>query len=141
MPLRGQFCYYVYMSQFFKNLTNKIKNIVSNNSQSLKDENILLAKQQAESTLAQLYTNPLLFFYGDGCEHCKNEEAIVKVLAIEGVSIQKIEVWNNKENDILLEKLDCREDNCGGIPFFYNQKNKKTICGEATKEEVIEWAK
>lgn len=102
-------------------------------------KNILKKKEKKEVVVP--FENPLLFFYGDGCEHCKNEEGIVDALKSEGVVLEKIEVWNNKENDLLLEALDCGSDNCGGIPFFYNQKNKKTLCGEVTKEEILEWAK
>jgi len=82
----------------------------------------------------------LLFFYGLDCPHCVEGEKYVDRLISQGFDIEKLEVWNNKENDKILEKLDCGEEMCGGVPFFLNQKTKKTICGEATFEEVKNWA-
>ena len=55
-------------------------------------------------------------------------------------NIKKIEVWHNKENDAMLEKLDVGDDKCGGVPFFLNQKTGKTICGGSTYKEIKNWA-
>jgi hypothetical protein len=57
------------------------------------------------------------------------------------VNIKKMEVWNNKENDEMMMELDKGDDMCGGVPFFLNQNTSKTICGEATYEEIKKWAK
>jgi hypothetical protein len=56
----------------------------------------------------------------------------------ESIKIESIEVWHNKENEKRLLKLD--RDLCGGVPFFYNTKTKKWICGEADYEELKNWA-
>jgi hypothetical protein len=29
---------------------------------------------------------------------------------------------------------------CGGVPFFFNKKNKKTICGSAPYGKLKAWA-
>ncbi len=57
----------------------------------------------------------------------------------EGVSIERKEVWHNKENLKICEALDngC----CGGVPFFYNTETKKFVCGECPYDELKEWAK
>ena len=82
----------------------------------------------------------ILFFYGSDCPHCVDTEKYVDKLINEGVYIKKVEVWHNKENDAILEKLDVGDDSCGGVPFFLNQKTGKTICGEATYKQIKNWA-
>ena len=82
----------------------------------------------------------VIFFYGIDCPHCVVVEKHVDRLISEGVKIKKLEVWNNKENDELLMKLDVGKNPCGGVPFFLNQNTGKTICGEATYEEIKKWA-
>ncbi len=83
----------------------------------------------------------ILFFYGTECPHCIDVEKHVDRLIGEGHTIRKVEVWHNKENDKWLEALDVGENICGGVPFFLNQITGKTICGEASYEEVKKWAK
>lgn len=84
----------------------------------------------------------LLFFYGTECPHCIRMEKILdKLIKEEGVTVRKIEIWHNEENNKLLEKLDCESEPCGGVPFFLNKKTCKTICGETTYKELKEWAK
>lgn len=80
----------------------------------------------------------LLFFYGQDCEHCKVMEQQVQKLKDEGIEITHLEVWNNEENEKLMESLDTEP--CGGIPFFLNKKTGKTICGEVSYEELKAWA-
>ncbi len=82
----------------------------------------------------------LLFFYGLDCPHCVVVEKHVDDLILDGFDIKKLEVWNNKENDELMEELDKGDCMCGGVPFFLNQITSKTICGEATYKEVKNWA-
>jgi hypothetical protein len=55
------------------------------------------------------------------------------------VQVLKHEVWHNKENEKKLESFD--RGLCGGVPFFFNTKTKKFICGEATYEELEAWSK
>lgn len=83
----------------------------------------------------------VIFFYGIDCPHCVVVEKHVDRLISEEVKIKKMEVWNNKENDEMMMELDKGDDMCGGVPFFLNQNTGKTICGEATYEEIKKWAK
>lgn len=82
----------------------------------------------------------LLFFYGNDCPHCVKVDKIVDKLIKEGFDIKKLEVWDNKENDKFLISLDKGEDECGGVPFFYNENSAKKLCGEVTYEEMKNWA-
>lgn len=82
----------------------------------------------------------LMEFYGEECPHCLDmHKLVVKLEKEEGIKVEALEVWHNEENEKLLESID--KDLCGGVPFFYNSKNKKFICGEATYKELKEWAK
>lgn len=81
----------------------------------------------------------LYFFYGEECTHCHVMMPIVDKLIEEGVKIKKYETWHNEENAKLFEEKD--RGTCGGVPFFYNDETKKSICGEASEKEVRDWAK
>ena len=85
-------------------------------------------------------TDELLFFYGLECPHCIRMEKFVDKLNKEGYKIKKIEIWHDEDNNKMLEKLDCEEEPCGGVPFFLNQKSCKTVCGEAKYAELKKWA-
>jgi hypothetical protein len=83
--------------------------------------------------------NHLLEFYGTECEFCtKMHELVVRLEREENIKIESLEVWHNKENEKHLIELD--KDFCGGVPFFYNLKTKKWICGDASYEELKAWA-
>lgn len=81
----------------------------------------------------------LLEFYGTECPHCeKMHDLVVRLEKEEGVKVETFEVWHNKENEKKLIDLD--KDMCGGVPFFYNTKTEKFICGDGTYEELKNWA-
>ncbi len=80
----------------------------------------------------------LLFFYGEGCSHCKKMEKLVQDLKKEGIELTHIEVWNNEDNAKMMESLDKKS--CGGIPFFINTKTEETICGEVSYKKLKKWA-
>ncbi len=67
-------------------------------------------------------------------------DKLVSKLIKEGFDIERIEIWHNEENNKMMEKLDCEPEPCGGVPFFLNQKTKKTVCGEVPYNELKEWA-
>jgi len=84
--------------------------------------------------------NHLLEFYGTECPHCIIMHDLVERLEKEeGIKIDSFECWHNEENAKKLEELD--KDMCGGVPFFYNTKTKKFICGDASYEILKAWAK
>ncbi|MEI6479319.1 MAG: hypothetical protein WCO21_00615 [bacterium] len=83
--------------------------------------------------------NNLLMFYGQGCVHCEKMMPLVEQLELEhGVSVQKLETWQNADNDDLRKKYDIA--NCDGVPYFFNTKTEKFICGEADYTDLIVWA-
>ena len=81
----------------------------------------------------------LNFFYGKECPHCDKMLRLLKEFETEtGKKINKFEVWHDKENMKTMEAID--RDECGGVPYFFNQTTNKNICGEATMDEIKEWA-
>ncbi len=82
----------------------------------------------------------LLMFYGTECQHCHEMDPLIKKLEKkEKIKIEKLEVWHNSKNKGLLEKLD--QGSCGGVPFFYNEKSKKSLCGSVDFATLKKWAK
>ncbi len=80
----------------------------------------------------------LYFFYGNECSHCHAMMPLVDKLISEGIKIEKLETWHNKQNALLFEKKE--QGICGGVPFFYNDETGASICGEASEDEVRKWA-
>jgi hypothetical protein len=56
----------------------------------------------------------------------------------EGVSIGKLEVWHHEANAKIMREYD--KGYCGGVPFFFNKKTGKWICGAADYERLKQWA-
>lgn len=83
--------------------------------------------------------NHLQVYYGIECPHCERmNELLAKLKKEEGIEVEMIEVWHNKENEQKLIDLD--KDRCGGVPFLYNTKTEKFICGDTDYEELKSWA-
>ena len=86
----------------------------------------------------------LIQFYGTECEHCKEMNPIMERVEKEArVKITRLEVWHNEENAKLLKGYDKNPDGseyCGGIPFFYNEKTGKKLCGNVKYEKLKAWA-
>lgn len=81
----------------------------------------------------------LIEFYGTECPHCVKMEPLIQRLEDEtGLKIKRFEVWHNEANAKLLEQ--CDKGFCGGVPFFFNKKTGKWICGAAEYEELKKWA-
>ena len=81
----------------------------------------------------------LMQFFGTECSHCHSMEPLVARLQDEeGVTIQKLEIWHNEENAKLMREYD--KGYCGGVPFFYNTKTGKWICGSVSYEKLRDWA-
>lgn len=82
----------------------------------------------------------LLDFYGTECVHCREMDPLVEQLEKEqGVTVKKIEVWHNSKNAELMRQYD--KGYCGGVPFFYNTKTGKWICGSTSYEKLKAWAR
>ena len=56
----------------------------------------------------------------------------------EGAKIARLEVWHNEANAKLMREYD--NGFCGGVPFFFNKKTGKWICGSADYERLKKWA-
>lgn len=81
----------------------------------------------------------LIEFYGQECPHCVNMKPLVERLQKkEGVTVESFEVWHSETNQEKMAKYD--KQRCGGVPFFYNTKTKKSICGEVPYAEFLAWA-
>ena len=82
--------------------------------------------------------NMLYEFYGKDCAHCITMAPRVAVLQQEGFDIKQLEVWDDKENAMLFETLNC--DRCPGVPFFLNTDTDAFLCGEASEDDLRAWA-
>jgi thiol-disulfide isomerase/thioredoxin len=83
--------------------------------------------------------NHLLEFYGTECPHCVRMDGLVAKLEKEtGAKVEKLEIWHNSTNEKKMGELD--RGFCGGVPFFYNTKTDKWICGEDSYETLKDWA-
>lgn len=82
----------------------------------------------------------LYMFYGTECVHCHEMVPLVEKLEKEtGVKVEKLETWHNASNAKKLQDFD--KGRCGGVPFFYNDKTDKFICGAGSYEDLKNWAK
>ncbi len=82
----------------------------------------------------------LVDYYGTECPHCIKMMPLVKKLEKElGVKVERKEVWHNTKNDAEMKAIPEFEQ-CGGVPFFYNKKTKKVICGAASYAKLKAWA-
>lgn len=76
-------------------------------------------------------------FYGRECPHCQRMLLLTdKVMKDTGVTIVRKEVWHNEENMKFLTECDATNE-CGGIPFYYNEETKKWLCGEVSYDELV----
>ncbi|MFQ5814868.1 MAG: thioredoxin family protein [Dehalococcoidia bacterium] len=81
----------------------------------------------------------LIEFYGTECVYCMHMEPLLERLRDEeGVEVKKIEVWHNETNAKLMMEYD--KGYCGGVPFFYNKRTGKRICGAVDYEALKKWA-
>jgi thiol-disulfide isomerase/thioredoxin len=80
-------------------------------------------------------------FYGEECPHCQKMRVLTNKLMQEypEVKVVRKEVWHNKENMELIKELD-KNDDCGGVPFFYNDVTKAWLCGEVEYDDIKKWA-
>jgi len=66
------------------------------------------------------------------------EPLVERLETEEGVSIGKLEVWHHEANARIMREYD--KGYCGGVPFFFNKKTGKWICGETDYERLKQWA-
>ena len=81
----------------------------------------------------------LLEFYGTNCPHCVKMAPLIERLESEvGLKLDKYEVWHDAKNAEMLKKFD--KGFCGGVPFFFNKKSGKWICGSTSWDKFLAWA-
>lgn len=81
----------------------------------------------------------LINFYGKECPHCIKMKPLVERLEKElELKVEEVEVWHDAENAKKMEGYN--KGRCGGVPFFMNTDTDAIICGEASYEELKEWA-
>ena len=79
-------------------------------------------------------------YYVTECKHCHEMMLLVEKLEKElGVKVEQLEVWHDSANK---KKFDEVNDivKCTGVPFFFNSKTKKGICGAVDYEKLKAWA-
>jgi len=55
-----------------------------------------------------------------------------------GVKVSRVEVWHNEANAKRMQDID--KGRCGGVPYFYNKKTGKWICGAVSYDKLKAWA-
>jgi len=81
----------------------------------------------------------LIQFKGKGDDYCKQMEPLKEQLRDElGLEIRCFEVWYDSKNLELLQRLD--RGRCGGVPFFYNKRSRRFVCGATTYANLKAWA-
>ena len=81
----------------------------------------------------------LIEFFGTECVHCEEMTPLIERVEEDlEVTIQRLECWHNEENDQLREQFD--DGFCGSVPFFYNKKTGKKLCGSVNYDKLKEWA-
>ncbi len=56
----------------------------------------------------------------------------------EKVQVSKLDVWHHEENARFMKQFD--KGYCGGVPFFYNRRSGKWLCGATDYERLKAWA-
>ncbi len=81
----------------------------------------------------------LIEFYGAECVHCNEMKPLVAQLEKEiGKELMKLEVWHNQANMKVFQDID--KGRCGGVPFFFNKKTGKFVCGSTSYDNLKKWA-
>lgn len=81
----------------------------------------------------------LIQFKGKGDDYCSQMEPLMAQLKEElGIEVRQFEVWYDSKNIELMQRLD--RGRCGGVPFFYNKRTKRYICGATTYANLRAWA-
>jgi thiol-disulfide isomerase/thioredoxin len=78
-------------------------------------------------------------FTGAECPHCHEMDPLIERLEQEEkLKIEKLEVWHSSKNKKLQEQYD--KGKCNGVPFFFNKKTNKSICGSTSYNNLKKWA-
>ncbi|CAM9762523.1 unnamed protein product [Ascophyllum nodosum] len=82
----------------------------------------------------------LLEFHGANCDHCDAMVPLMrKLFNLYKIQVKRHMVWEGTANFRLMAAYDM-ETGCKGLPFFYNRRTNKAICGATTWENFKDWA-
>eukprot|EP00438_Fugacium_kawagutii_P030600 Skav228337 [mRNA] locus=scaffold1898:101855:102124:- [translate_table: standard] len=58
---------------------------------------------------------------------------------IPGTKIVWLEAWDNPLNERLRATIDLKNQ-CGGVPYLFNRKTGKVLCGVVAYDKLRAWA-
>jgi hypothetical protein len=86
----------------------------------------------------------LIEFHAAGADQCDEMKPAMGAVEKElNTRILKWDVWSDPAAYKLMQFLDKGPDGrskCGGLPFFYNRKTGKIVCGATTEKNLMNWA-
>mmetsp|Transcript_95023 Transcript_95023/g.188247 ORF Transcript_95023/g.188247 Transcript_95023/m.188247 type:complete len:168 (-) Transcript_95023:331-834(-) len=83
----------------------------------------------------------LIGFYAEQSMEAKRMKYLGDLLEKElpGVKIVWLEAWQNPLNERLRATIDLRNQ-CGGVPYLFNRKTGKVLCGVVAYDKLRLWA-
>uniref|UniRef100_A0A7S4VI20 Thioredoxin domain-containing protein n=1 Tax=Alexandrium monilatum TaxID=311494 RepID=A0A7S4VI20_9DINO len=83
----------------------------------------------------------LIGFYAERSMEAKRMKYLGDLLEKElpGTKIVWLEAWNNPMNERLRATIDLRGQ-CGGVPYLFNRKTGKVLCGVVAYDKLRMWA-
>eukprot|EP00929_Paragymnodinium_shiwhaense_P116175 TRINITY_DN8549_c0_g1_i1.p2 TRINITY_DN8549_c0_g1~~TRINITY_DN8549_c0_g1_i1.p2 ORF type:complete len:166 (-),score=33.26 TRINITY_DN8549_c0_g1_i1:242-739(-) len=84
----------------------------------------------------------LIGFYADQSMEAKRMRYLGSLLEEElpGTKIVWLEAWANPINERLRATIDIKGQ-CGGVPYLFNRKTGKVLCGVVSYDKLRMWAK
>ena len=80
----------------------------------------------------------LMEFHSDNCDHCEQMEPVLRRLENDlKTKIRRINIFRRREFMGLLEAIG--HDECGSLPFYYNRRTGRAICGATTYINLKRW--
>eukprot|EP00930_Biecheleria_cincta_P009300 TRINITY_DN111000_c0_g1_i1.p1 TRINITY_DN111000_c0_g1~~TRINITY_DN111000_c0_g1_i1.p1 ORF type:complete len:154 (+),score=35.41 TRINITY_DN111000_c0_g1_i1:126-587(+) len=83
----------------------------------------------------------LIGFYAEQSMEAKRMRYLGKLLEQElpGTRIVWLEAWENPLNERLRATIDYKNQ-CGGVPYLFNKKTGKVLCGVVAYDKLRLWA-
>merc|ERR1712129_605923 len=105
-------------------------------------------KDTASAALKTAFPSPLeetqphlIGFYAEQSMEAKRMKYLGDLLEkeIPGTKIVWLEAWQNPLNERLRATIDLRNQ-CGGVPYLFNRKTGKVLCGVVAYDKLRAWA-
>ncbi len=82
----------------------------------------------------------LQFYFGGRCPYTAKVAPQVACLELHlGQRLSRFETWDDADNHAQWVGVGG-QDNCGGVPFFYNRETGESICGATSCDLLKKWA-